>query len=176
MRACAQEHPTHGPGEAEPAKEPPRANTRTPWVRLCWSSLAGAIGILGMTACSSTVGHAPDGTGAACRGPAAGGYGLLAGTVTINSAGQIVGLDPSSHPFYTPEPGDADLPLVPGTILVVRGGQPSSSDTHVLAPWADWATHLQPGDSAFYARNAGCASLSLGPGRAILVAVRSPVG
>jgi hypothetical protein len=99
------------------------------------------------------------------------GAGLLAGTVHLSATGQIVALDPSPSPFYTPEPGDADLPVIPGTTIVVTSPTaPTSSDLGVLAPVApvSGATGF-----TFRAGTSGCAILT-GPGLHLTVGVRSP--
>lgn len=99
------------------------------------------------------------------------GAGLLVGTVHLSATGQIVALDPSPHPFYTPEPGDADLPVIPGTTIVVASSTaPDSSDTRVLVP-----VSAATGSQGYVLRAVapGCAVLT-GPGLHLTVGVGSP--
>jgi hypothetical protein len=110
-----------------------------------------------------------------CPGPTAGGVGLLAGTVVLGPDGAVASLSPRPVPYYAPAPGDADLPVIPGTTIVVVGVSSALSSNHnVLAPVTGTPTSGGQQSVTFRAVAVGCALLQVGSTERV-VAVRSPV-
>lgn len=86
----------------------------------------------------------------------------------------MASLSPLPEPYFTPAPGDADLPVIPGTTILVVGAAVADSSNHaVLAPLPAPSGETQR-PIGFRALAPGCATLRIGT-TVRVVAVRSPV-